>query len=185
MSTETPTTFTVKLPPKVSLKVEKGRILVEGPGGKASRPFPTQALELSLREGQATLSLKLPSRKKTRALLGTWRSHVTNLATGAAHGFEARAKAVSAHFPMKLSARDGGVVIENFLGEKHPRRSPLVGATKAQVQGEELLLSGPSLEDVGQSAANLERATHIRNYDPRVFQDGIYITVKPHPKESA
>ncbi len=31
---------------------------------------------------------------------------------------------------------------------------------------------------VSQTAANIERATSIRGFDPRVFQDGIYITEK-------
>src|SRR2546422_148838 len=31
---------------------------------------------------------------------------------------------------------------------------------------------------VGTYAANIEQATIIRGFDPRVFQDGIYITVK-------
>ncbi|HOV66806.1 MAG TPA: 50S ribosomal protein L6, partial [Methanoregulaceae archaeon] len=36
-------------------------------------------------------------------------------------------------------------------------------------------LSGIDKEKVGNSAANIEHATRIRNRDPRVFQDGIYI----------
>jgi len=41
------------------------------------------------------------------------------------------------------------------------------------------VLNGPNLEDAGQTAANIERATKIKGFDPRVFQDGIYIIEKP------
>lgn len=184
MSTEDAPSVTLPLPKGVRVKVQDGSVVAEGPKGKVSRPFPGKVFDLSVEKDALRLTLKLPSRKRTGALLGTWKSHLANLVVGAERGFEARAKGVAAHFPMKLSTRDGGVVIENFLGEKHPRRSPLVGGTSATVQGEEILLEGPDLEAVGQSAANLERATHIRNYDPRVFQDGIYITLKPRPKEA-
>ena len=33
-------------------------------------------------------------------------------------------------------------------------------------------------EHVGQTMANLEQATKIKGRDPRVFQDGIYLTSK-------
>ncbi len=46
------------------------------------------------------------------------------------------------------------------------------------------MLSGNDLEQVGQSAANIERVTHIRDYDPRVFQDGIYLVERAHFKEA-
>jgi len=39
-------------------------------------------------------------------------------------------------------------------------------------------VSGSDLERVSQTAANIEKATVIRNFDPRVFQDGIYIISK-------
>ncbi len=45
-----------------------------------------------------------------------------------------------------------------------------------------MILSGPDIERVGQSAANIERTTKIRDYDPRVFQDGIYIVDKARPR---
>ncbi|EQD29042.1 50S ribosomal protein L6P, partial [mine drainage metagenome] len=77
------------------------------------------------------------------------------------------------------------VVIENFLGEKFPRISKLRPGTKAQVEGEFVLLSGTDVEQVGQSAANIERTTRIRNYDPRVFQDGIYLIERAHLKEAS
>ena len=54
----------------------------------------------------------------------------------------------------------------------------IVGKTKVTVKGNEVVLHGIDLEAVGQSAANIERACHIRNFDPRVFQDGIYIIEK-------
>jgi len=85
---------------------------------------------------------------------------------------------VYAHFPMKAIVKGSEFVIENFLGEKAPRRAPILGETKVVVQGDQVLLTGPNVEEVGQTAANIEQATKIRGFDPRVFQDGIYITSK-------
>ncbi len=185
MSTEEEPSVTLPLPKGVRVSLKEGRVVAEGPKGKVSRLFPENVLALTVEKETLRLTLRLPARKRTGALLGTWKSHLANLVTGAQQGFEARAKGVAAHFPMKLSARDGGVVIENFLGEKHPRTTRLSPGTKAQVEGDIVTLSGHDLEQVGQSAANIERVTRIRDYDPRVFQDGIYITQKPRPKEAA
>ena len=173
------------VPAGAKLRLEKDHVVVEGKLGKVSRTFPVGALGLTVKGDKAVLQLLLPVRKRTRALLLTWERHLGNLLTGVTVGFEAQLKAVAAHFPMKLSSRDGQVLIENFLNEKQPRRSKLLGATVAEVAGDVVVLKGNDIEAVGQSAANLERATHIRNYDPRVFQDGVYITIKPHPREAA
>ncbi len=47
------------------------------------------------------------------------------------------------------------------------------------MDGEELTISGPSIEDVGQTAADIEQLTRVSGKDTRVFQDGVYITQKP------
>ena len=69
---------------------------------------------------------------------------------------------------------DDEFVIENFLGESSPRRARIVGDTKVNVKGDSVVLSGNDIEAVTQSCANIELATRIKGYDPRVFQDGIY-----------
>jgi kynureninase len=66
-----------------------------------------------------------------------------------------------------LKAKKPWFYLAEELGTKCSR---LVGA-----QPDEVVLTGIDRELVGTSAANIEHATHIRNRDPRVFQDGIYI----------
>jgi len=39
-------------------------------------------------------------------------------------------------------------------------------------------VKGVSLEDVGQTAANVEQATKIKRKDQRIFLDGVYIYQK-------
>lgn len=175
---------TVPLPKGVSVAARQGRITAKGPLGTVTRRFPTEALDLKNAADSVTLTLTIPpNRKKAKALLHTWERHVLNLAGGVTLGVEAKMKVVAAHFPMKVQAKESELLIENFLGEKHPRTAPLVPGVTAQVEGDFVILSGHDVEEVGQSAANIERATHIRDYDPRVFQDGIYITERAHLKE--
>lgn len=175
----------VDLPKGVALSVHGRTLRAKGPLGTVERPFPADILDLGIEKGSATLTLRLPpERKRSRALLRTWAAHVANLAGGVTRGVEARLKVVAAHFPMKVQVRGEELVIENFLGEKFPRTTRLAPGTKAQVDGEFVVLSGWDVEQVGQSAANIERVTRIRDYDPRVFQDGIYLIERAHLKEA-
>ncbi len=182
MSTEV-AAVTVPLPPKVTLRLEGSTLIGEGPLGTVKRRFPKDAIGVVPEKDWVTLTLHLPPRRRqSKSLLRTWEAHVRNITGGVSRGVEARMKIVAAHFPMKVAAKGSELVIENFLGEKHPRTAPLVPGTKANVDGEFVTLTGNDVEQVGQSAANIERATHIRDYDPRVFQDGIYLIEPAHLK---
>ncbi len=177
---------TVELPTQVVARVDGDALIVGGPLGEVRRSFPSGALTAEVVGTAVRLSLRVPAqRKRSRALLNTWERHVRNLAQGVSTGFEARMKVVAAHFPMKVQVKDQSLVIENFLGEKYPRTASILPGVAARVEGDWVVLSGTDLEKVGQSAANIERTTRIRRYDPRVFQDGIYIVDRAHPKAEA
>ncbi|MGD0589110.1 MAG: 50S ribosomal protein L6 [Thermoplasmata archaeon] len=176
----------VDVPKGVTFTVADRRLTAKGPLGSIVRPFPSDALDLVTAKGKATLTLRLPThRKRSQSLLKTWAAHLRNLAGSLTFGVEARLKVVAAHFPMKVQVKENHILIENFLGEKHPRSSDLLPGTTAKVEGEFVILSGYDIEQVGQSAANIERASRIREYDPRVFQDGIYLVERAHLKEAA
>ena len=186
MSTEHErSTETVDVPKGVTFSLHGRRLHAKGPLGSIERPFPSDALELKSEAGHVTITLRLPAhRKRSQALLRTWVAHVQNLSGSLTLGVDARLKIVAAHFPMKVQVRENHILIENFLGEKHPRSSDLLPGTSARVDGDFVILSGYDVEQVGQSAANIERASRIRDYDPRVFQDGIYLVERAHLKEA-
>jgi len=67
------------------------------------------------------------------------------------------------------------VLIENFTGERRGRKAKIIGDVKVKVESEDVLVEGINLEDVSQTAANIEQATKVKKKDPRVFLDGIYV----------
>jgi large subunit ribosomal protein L6 len=85
-------------------------------------------------------------------------------------------KIVYNHFPIQAKIAGERVEIANFLGEKQARYAKIVEGVKVKVQGDELILTGTNRESIGNTAANVEQACKVRDRDPRVFQDGIYIT---------
>ena len=61
------------------------------------------------------------------------------------------------------------------MGERSPRIAKIVGKCKVTVEGDDIIVKGVSVEDVGQTSANVEQATKIKRKDQRIFLDGVYI----------
>ncbi|PSP75932.1 50S ribosomal protein L6 [Halobacteriales archaeon QS_3_64_16] len=120
---------------------------------------------------------------KQTATIGTFASHLRNAFHGVTEGWEYGMEVFYSHFPMQVNVESEEVLIENFLGESAPRRTPTRGDTEVDVDGENVTLRGPNKDDVGQTAADIEQLTRVTDKDTRVFQDGVYITDKPSQPE--
>ena len=101
--------------------------------------------------------------------------------TGVSSGWTCSLKLVYAHFPVKLEPKGGKLVIKNFLGARSDRQAELVEGVDVKIEGDTIKITGTDKEKVGQAAANIEYATRVKDFDKRVFQDGIYLTGKPVP----
>jgi large subunit ribosomal protein L6 len=44
-----------------------------------------------------------------------------------------------------------------------------------KIQPEDVIIQGIDLEDISQTAANIEQATKVKRKDPRIFLDGLYV----------
>jgi large subunit ribosomal protein L6 len=95
--------------------------------------------------------------------------------TGVEKGFSYKLKIVFSHFPISVKVQGKTVLIENFTGERRARRVKIVGDVQVKVESEDVIVEGINLEDVSQTAANIEQATKVKKKDPRVFLDGIYV----------
>ncbi|BAZ98095.1 MULTISPECIES: 50S ribosomal protein L6 [Methanothermobacter] len=166
----------IPIPDGVDVTIDGG-VTVKGPKGELSRKFNHSEISMAVEDDKVVLEVKFP-KKKDKAMIGTVRAHISNMITGVTEGFRYRMKIVYAHFPMSVKVAGDKVVIENFLGERHPRTARIVGDTKVQVKGDEVEITGINKEHVGQTMANIEQATKIKGRDPRVFQDGIYLVSK-------
>ena len=54
----------------------------------------------------------------------------------------------------------------------------LFGESNVIAKDDDIVVSGLSIENVSQTAANIESCTKIKNKDLRVFLDGVYIYEK-------
>ncbi len=167
----------VEIPAGVEVKLEGNQVIVKGPLGELTRAVkqPTMLLE----QVDRTLNISSQNaRKHEVAAVGTIASHVENMITGVTKGFTYRMKVAYAHFPVTVKPSPNTVVIENFQGEKTPRKANVQGKVEISIDGDDVIIKGVDLESVAQTAANIEQATRIRKKDSRVFLDGIYIFAK-------
>jgi large subunit ribosomal protein L6 len=167
----------VEVPKGTNADFKNSVLTIKAAKGTVSRKFFHPRVSMTLRGSKITIETANAS-KRERSLVGTWVAHARNMIHGVNTPYVYAMKAVYAHFPIKMTLKDKEFIIENFLGERHPRKAIILGETKITVKGQELVLEGPNLEEVSQTAANIENTTRVRDRDPRVFQDGIFITSK-------
>jgi len=168
---------TIKIPEGVSVSLSQGVFTARGPKGTVERKFWYPGIEIEVREGEVLVDAE-SYRKEQKAMVGTFTSHLRNLMIGVSEGYECKMTILYAHFPMQVKVEGKTLVIGNFLGEKKSRIAKILGETKVKVTGNEVTITGINKEDVGQTAANIEQKTKIKRFDPRIFQDGIYIVQK-------
>ena len=75
----------------------------------------------------------------------------------------------------------------NFLGEKLIRRITCGEGVEVEASKnvkDELVLSGNSIENVSQSAADIQQICRVRNKDIRKFLDGIYVSERGNIEEA-
>jgi large subunit ribosomal protein L6 len=167
----------INVPQGVTVALKGDTLTVKGKNGELSRPFRSPGIQVLVANNEIAVHADLP-RRKTRALVGTWAAHIRNMVKGAQENYEYEMKICYGHFPIKTKVTGDRFIIENFLGERTPRKARIMGGTKVKVSGDQVIVTGPDVEAVSQTAANIEQACLITGFDTRVFQDGIYITSK-------
>jgi len=167
----------VEIPDKVNAKIDKNILEISGPKGKVSKDFSKIPVTITV-EGKKIVVKPYGRRKKDLAITNTSRSIVRNTIDGVLNGYTYKLKIIYAHFPISVKIKDKHIFIENFFGERSPRVIKIIGDCKVSTQGEDLIVQGPNLDDVAQTAANVELATKVKEKDQRVFLDGLYIYSK-------
>ena len=164
----------VKIPEGVKAQLDGAQLRVTGTKGQLVRNMRFPQVMVTCDGSEVTIATE-SRRKEITAMVGTLEAHTKNMCRGVSEGFEYRMKVVYSHFPIQLKLQGNRLEIANFLGEKKARYARIEAGVTAKVANDEVVLNGIDRELVGNSAANIEHATHIRNRDPRVFQDGIYM----------
>jgi large subunit ribosomal protein L6 len=164
----------VEVPEGVTAEFEGRLLRVTGPKGTLERNMRYPRVEVSCDGTEFVVSTQ-SDRRNITAMCGTFAAHARNMFKGVVDGYEYRMKVVYSHFPIQLKIAGNRVEITNFLGEREPRYARIDEGVDVKLGNDEVTITGINKESVGTTAARIEAATRVRNRDPRVFQDGIYI----------
>ncbi|MEM2341139.1 MAG: 50S ribosomal protein L6 [Candidatus Bathyarchaeia archaeon] len=167
----------IKIPEGVKVNINGKIVEVIGEKGRLIRDFSKHPVTIQASNNEIEISALWP-RKKEKACVGTVAAHIRNMIRGVTKGFTYKLKIVFAHFPISVKVSGDKVLIENFMGERAPRIAKIVGDTKVIVKGDDIIVQGIDIEEVSQTAANIEQTTRIKDRDPRRFLDGIYVYEK-------
>lgn len=165
---------TIEIPEGVNINIDKVKVMISGPLGQIQRDIWYPGITIIKEDSKLVIGTGIPRREQL-AMLGTFESHLKNMIAGVTKGYESTMKVVYSHFPIQLKTEGNKVIINNFLGEKKSRKANIRGDSKVTIKGDQVIITGINKEDVGQTAANIRMATKIKRFDPRVFQDGVYL----------
>ncbi len=165
------------LPEDFEAEYKNGVLTVEGNGNSVEKKLEHAQVEVETKDNSVVIR-PLQERKNIVSIAKTFQSHLKKMIDGLKEEYVYKMKGVYAHFPMTIKSQNNEVVIENFMGERYPRKIEIAEGVKVQVNGEDLEITGPEKEAVGLTAGRIEQACKKGNRDPRTFQDGVYITNK-------
>jgi len=175
MSTKEEILAEITITDNVTVTKEDNTIIVNGKLGTLKKDFTRLPATVTVNNKKIIIK-PYGTRKKDLAITNTAKSIINSMMHGVEKGFAYKLKIVYAHFPISVKVKGGEIYVENFFGERSPRISRIVGdSTRVNILGEDVIVQGPSLEHVSQTAANIESSTKLKDKDQRVFLDGLYI----------
>ncbi|MCW1885336.1 50S ribosomal protein L6 [Luteolibacter flavescens] len=145
----------ISLPAKVSVKVDAGKVVVEGPKGKLDLALPAGISIKS--EDTSVVVARATEARNHRALHGTVRSLVNNMITGVSQGFVKDLEIQGVGLRAAVKGQD----LDLSLGKSHPILHPIpAGLTVTVNENTKIKVEGIDKQLVGQFAAE------VRGYYP-------------------
>lgn len=167
----------IAVPEGVQCSYESGMLKVQKSGNSVSKSISAPGMNVAISGNEITLSVKKGSKREFN-VVKSYVAHIGNMFSGLAKEYIYNLEACNVHFPMTMKVDKDKLVISNFLGEKVSRSAKILPNVKVDIKAPKITLTGRDKEAVGQTAANIEKATKIRNRDRRIFQDGIFLVSK-------
>lgn len=170
---------TIQIPAGIEFSLENNIIKAKKDKRELKVRIPREVI-ISIKGNQIEMTA-IRGRKAERREVGTMLAHINNMIEGLEKGFVYELEICNVHFPITVlyDKVKKQFSIKNLLGEKNPRIINSFGDVEVEIKAPKIKITSYDVTAGGQTAANLEKITHIKNRDRNKFQDGIFITKKP------
>lgn len=165
---------TVQVPEGIQVSAKDGIVKMKKNSDELEKKFECP---MKIDGQKIMISMESPT-KKDKRIIKTSAALLKNMINGLEEKYVYKLQICAVHFPMNVSLQGNLMIIKNFLGEVKDRKAKIIPGVEVKIAGEIVTVTSSDKEKAGQTAANIESATKIRNRDRRVFQDGIFITEK-------
>lgn len=168
----------LQIPQDVTLEISGNSLVARGPKGEVRKNF-NMTKDVKVEKLDSKIKVFSESeRRVVKAEVGAIAAHIRNAVDGVTKGYTYRMRVVYSHFPITVKIEGDRVLVSNFLGERVPRIAKVIGKTQIKIDQQDLVITGSDVDEVSQTAANIEQTCRIVGYDKKIFQDGVYITEK-------
>lgn len=140
---------TIEIPVKTTVNVDRGLVSVVGPLGALKRGFKN-SIAIAIEGSEVKLTPRDAS-VDTRALWGTYASHIVNMIAGVNRLYEKKLMVEGIGFRSEVS----GQKITFALGFSHPVVVVIPDGIKVTAEKNVITITGIDKEAVGQFAANI------------------------------
>jgi len=140
----------IKIPEKVIVKIEPGKIIIKGPKGELSQ-FLHNDIIVKQEGNNLTVNVKDPEEKFNRSLWGTYGSLINNMIIGVTEGFQKSLEISGVGFIWEVKANK----ITLKIGFSHPVDYLLPKGIEAKAVKNTLTISGIDKQLVGAVTAEI------------------------------
>ncbi len=152
------------------------KMSVKGPKGSVERQLWHPVVGIKVDGDKIILTTKGDKRRDKR-VINTIESHITNMIIGVKQGFRYNLSLIQSHFPVQIKVEGNTFIVENFFGEKVPRKVEIPAGVNvtANTKEKKVTIESSNIELAGLLVTRIEQATRAVGKDRRIFQDGIYL----------
>ena len=168
----------LKVPAGVELNLASGVLTVKGAKGTLTKTFKTNIVDIKIENGEVSFVPK-NQENMTRALWGTYASHVENMMEGVTNGYEKKLEVEGVGYKSAVE----GTNLKFSLGFSHPVIMAIPEGLKVTAEKNVIVVSGSDKESVGQFSAKIRDQKPPEPYKGKgIHYQGEYIRRKQGKK---